>query len=358
MPTLTDKYQRHAHYLEQYYNGQTKKFLPFLKRVRESLQTELLKTATVTSTARINAKLKYVEELILSEFKEFTGQLSAQVDLFAASEVEFAALSIGSEVAALEVVTPSVTSAVAAIKARPFNNRLLKDYLKDFPKEQARAVRNAVSIGFYEGKPTAEIVRGIVGTKAQGYKNGLLNVSRTSAKRMVRTALNHTASVAREVTFEENKTLVPYYRWDSVLDGRTSAICKARDGVIYKLKKGPLPPAHFNCRSGTVPMFKNEVDSNGKEQNGFKTYNQKKGITGTRASVDGQVDANINYNDWLKKQPKSFQVDALGEKKAQLFREGGLSMDKFVNDEGQELSLQQLRTKFPAAWEKTINPEG
>ncbi len=40
----------------------------------------------------------------------------------------------------------------------------------------------------------------------------------------------------------------------------------------------------------------------------------------------------------------------LGEKKAELFREGGLTMDKFVNNRGQALTLDQLKAKYPKAW--------
>jgi hypothetical protein len=78
----------------------------------------------------------------------------------------------------------------------------------------------------------------------------------------------------------------------------------------------------------------------------------KKDIGGKRASVDGPVSADLNYNDWLKKQSKSFQVDVLGETKTDLFRKGGLTMDKFVNNKGQELTLDQLKTKYPTAWDK------
>jgi hypothetical protein len=88
---------------------------------------------------------------------------------------------------------PSTSQLKAAINARPFNNRLLKDYLTSFPKEQAKAVRNAVSMGFFEGKSTRVIINEVVGSKSLGYKNGLLNVSRASAERMVRTSIAHTA---------------------------------------------------------------------------------------------------------------------------------------------------------------------
>ena len=56
-----------------------------------------------------------------------------------------------------------------------------------------------------------------------------------------------------------------------------------------------------------------------------------------------------NYNTWLKCQSESFQTYILGETKSDLFRKGGLSMDKFANNTGQELTLDQLKTKYPTA---------
>jgi hypothetical protein len=160
---------------------------------------------------------------------------------------------------------------------------------------------------------------------------------------MVRTALSHTAATAKSKTFTDNSDIIPYYEWVATLDGRTSPLCRARDGQAYKVGKGPLPPAHYNCRSTTSPLFADEVNP--------KTL-KKLDTGGRRASVNGQVSADLNYNDWLANQSKSFQVDVLGETKADLFRKGELTMDKFVNNKGQELTLDQLKDKYPTAWAK------
>mgnify|MGYP003631653616 FL=1 len=341
VPDSIDKYTRHAHYLEQYYNGQSNKVDKYLNKIAKDLRLELTKTQTVTSQARITKLLDFTEALTLQQLSMFTDGLNEQIPLFAESEADFAASTLKLE-GDFETVMPAPAQVMAAVNARPFNNRLLKDYLTGYPKEQAKAVREAVSTGFYEGKTTQEIVRDIVGTKSQGFKNGVLNVSRTSGERMVRTALNHTSSVAKNKFFEDNKDLIPSYEWVATLDSRTSPICRSRDGKVWKVGKGPLPPAHYNCRSSTVPLLKNQVNADG----------TKKLIGGKRASVDGQVSADLNYNDWLKNQSKSFQVDVLGETKTDLFRKGGLTMDKFVNNKGQELTLDQLKTKYPTAWDK------
>lgn len=345
MSNFIDVYSRHAHYLEQYYNGQADKVIPFLNRIGKKLRLELTKTNTVTSQARIERLLEFTEKMSVAELSGFTDQFSEQLELFAQSEAAFTVDLLNDQPEIFNAVLPSPTQLNAAVAARPFNNSLLKDTLKDFSRVQARLIKDSVSMGFYEGKTTSEIVRDVIGTKSQNYKNGILNISRTSAERMVRTALSHTSSVARNKTFNDNSDLIPYYEWVSTLDGRTSPVCRGRDGQVYKVNSGPLPPAHYNCRSTTAPLFKSDVKVDGKK---FIKLDQG----GTRASIDGQVSADLNYNDWLKKQSKAFQVDVLGEDKAKLFRDGGITMDKFVNNRGQALTLDELKKKYPTAWDK------
>ena len=333
MTELSDEYIRRAHFIEQYKNGQVRGVNPFLKRVIKNLRTELLKTQTVNSQARIKSKLAFIESMVTDELTKFTDEFSGQLPLFADDEAEFTARALTSS-ATTSATIASTSQLMAAVNARPFNNKLLKDYLKDFSKEQAKAIRNAVSLGFYEGKSTHQIVNDIVGTKKLGFKDGILNMTRTSAERMVRTSVAHTASVAKGIVLQENEDITPYYEWSSVLDGRTSSICRAGDGTVYKVGKGPVAPHHFNCRSTEIPLFADEVNS--------KSLTKKK--------TDGK---DQNYNDWLGKQSKAFQIDVLGKQKAELFRKGGITMQQFTNDKGMELTLGQLKTKYPSSWAKT-----
>ena len=103
-----------------------------------------------------------------------------------------------------------------------------------------------------------------------------------------------------------------------------------------------------NCRSTTSPLFKEDVKVSGKKLT-------KLDQGGTRASIEGQVSADLDYNDWLKRQTKEFQVGVLGKQKAELFRKGDITMDKFVNNKGQELTLDQLKSKNPTAWSKAFD---
>ena len=51
----------------------------------------------------------------------------------------------------------------------------------------------------------------------------------------------------------------------------------------------------------------------------------------TQSSINGPVDADLSYYDWLKTQGKEFQDDvALGPTWGKLFRDGGLNADEFA----------------------------
>jgi hypothetical protein len=69
----------------------------------------------------------------------------------------------------------------------------------------------------------------------------------------------------------------------------------------------------------------------------------------TRASMNGQVPADMTYQQWLRKQSAARQNEVLGIKKAKLFREG-LDLDRFVNLNGKEFTLDQMRQRDAAAF--------
>ena len=68
--------------------------------------------------------------------------------------------------------------------------------------------------------------------------------------------------------------------------------------------------------------------------------------------MDGQVPANESYGEWLKKQPRTVQADALGPGKVAYFNRlankygANDAMAKLVKDDGSELTLAQLRQLY------------
>jgi len=80
----------------------------------------------------------------------------------------------------------------------------------------------------------------------------------------------------------------------------------------------------------------------------------------TRASIGDvgpqQVRADLGYYDWLKQQPAAFQDKAIGSKRAKLFREGGLSIERFsqlqLDRNLSPLTLAQMKALEPLAFQR------
>jgi len=154
---------------------------------------------------------------------------------------------------------------------------------------------------------------------------------RRQAGAMVRTAVNHMGTQARTDTFKANADVLDGERWTATLDGRTTILCMSRDGTVYPVGEGPRPPAHFACRSVRAPVEKQEFSLSR--------------VAGERASVDGPVSAKLTYSGFLRNQSKAFQDEALGPERAKLFRKGKVTIDRFVDDDGVLLNLDELRRR-------------
>jgi len=206
-----------------------------------------------------------------------------------------------------------------------------------------------VSQGFAEGKSNAEIISDILGTEELKFKDGTMNLTRNDAGRLVRTSTQHIAAVTRQESYRVND--VTHYAWISTLDSRTSPACQKRDGQVYEVGKGPIPPAHPNCRSTTIA-----VDSLAAETKMVDNTLRLDLRHGLRPEKDedgvGKTNIKNDYNSWLSRQSKGFQIDALGKTKTELFRKGGLTVSKFVDRLDLPLTLEELELTFPTAWEK------
>src|SRR3546814_3657942 len=75
--------------------------------------------------------------------------------------------------------------------------------LSGLESAKAAKIRDAIRMGFVEGQTIDEMVRTLRGTKAAGYADGLLEISRRDAAAVVRTAVNHTGNYAREALYAE-----------------------------------------------------------------------------------------------------------------------------------------------------------
>ena len=211
----------------------------------------------------------------------------------------------------------------------------MREWVSELDAAKYGRLRNAIRQGVVQGETIEQIVRRVRGTRALNYTDGVMNIGRRGAEAMVRTAVSHTTTAARDALYQVNSDLIDCEQWVGTLDTRTCSHCMALDGKKFELGNGPKTPAHIGCRCVRVPVTKSWREL------GFDLDELD---PGTRASMNGQVSATENYGSWLRKQSAGVQDEALGATRGRLFRKGGLDVDRFTNRAGEELTLDQLKS--------------
>ena len=221
---------------------------------------------------------------------------------------------------------------------------MLEPWLQGWTDDSIEYVNGVIQQGYYQGKNTAEIVRSLRGTsKMRGQDGTLAQIDRANTV-LVRTAVQHSAQVARETFFKANDDIVLGLEWVSTLDSRVTIQCASLDGKRFPLDSGPRPPLHPQCRSTTIAVLDPAFDM------------LDEGATRASKGADGgeQVSASQNYYEWLKTQPDAFQDVALGPTRGELFRKGGLSAERFaelnLGKNFEPLTLEQMKALEPVAF--------
>lgn len=347
--SLLDQTVAHQIGLSRLSTATVRKIIALINRTETDIVAQIIKSDISGSAGSVGRKrleklLEALRVINAEAYAALIAELTTDLQELAVYEGEFQRRMIaGAVIVSVDVVTPTSSQLWAAVNARPFQGRFLKDWYAGLEEAAQARLRDAIRIGFTEGETIDQMVRRVRGTAALQYKDGILEVSRRGAEALVRTAVNHTANAARNHLYGQNTNLIKGVRWVATLDGRTTLICASRDGEVFPPDKGPRPPAHINCRSTTVPVLKSWKEL------GIKLSEAPEG---TRASMDGQVPGKTTYDGWLRGRSKDFQDDVLGVTKAKLFRDGNLTLDRFVDRSGAEYTLDELRRREAAAFEK------
>ena len=247
--------------------------------------------------------------------------------------------------------TFSLTAAKGATITLP-NGEVITKAFRGIAVDQAERFSQVVRQGLLTGETTPSIAKRLIGNLQFGEEAKTVRqlvaaggqataVADNQIITLVRTSINQVANTASQQVYEANQDITKKYRYVATLDTRTSAICAALDGREFEYGRGPMPPQHFNCRSTTVPIIDPDI--------------LPPSTTATRASKDGQVPINQSYGEWLAKQPRSVQADALGPGKVAYFNRLASkygprdAMAKLVRDDGAELTLDQLRKRYGPA---------
>ncbi len=197
----------------------------------------------------------------------------------------------------------------------------------------SRFVKSEIQKGVLLGESVSDLTNRITGPR------GATRIGRRAAERIVRTSVTAISAEAQLQTMRANDDIVSEYEYVATLDDRTSPICAALDGQRFPLNdaSAPRPPMHQNCRSTVRPIP--NWDALGVSKTEQRMLERRK-----RASMNGQVSYRT-YGSWLKAQSAAVQNRALGPSRAQLFRDGKVTLQDLVRKDGSSLTLKQLSRK-------------
>jgi SPP1 gp7 family putative phage head morphogenesis protein len=147
---------------------------------------------------------------------------------------------------------------------------------------------------------------------------------------LFRTLATRIAETYDEVAAFQLGEMKAYATLEAVLDSRTTAICRALSGRVFRYDdpRRKVPPQHIGCRSTVRSLLK-----------------------GIEEPMDDQRTPRTlkNYETWLRGQPIPSQNDILGPSRASLWRSGSMSLADAIDADNRVLTLKQLRARLGLA---------
>lgn len=327
--------------------------------------------------ARLNNMLAETNDTIKSAYRDITERMSDElIDM--GDYVTKKAVKILNQGIGVNIFTTSMTKKDLEVLVRKslIQGAPQKAWWDKQSSDLQHRFSTQIRMGVLQGETTDQLVQRIRGTftgrwvrvtlpdgstkKVREFSGGIMGISTREAEALVRTSVQTISNEVLHETYQENDDVIKGEMAVATLDGRTTLLCISRDGASWDLDGNPLedspikikfpgpPPWHFNCRTVLMPLTKSWdeliADAGNKKNISKKLGNIKQS---TRASMDGQVPAQMKYEEWLKKKPDDFQKEVLhGEERWKMWKSGKLTVKDMIDQQGNPLSLEVLRQKL------------
>lgn len=385
MPTaneeVLDSYIRHQTFLIRYAGGLRNESAALLEASESRINDVILRYATDVHGENVVTSPKARKALanLSTEIRDIRGEAwkgidekaTSQLKQLAKDEVDTAVKTMDTAVPVLlGLKLPSVSHLNAIATAQPFEGRTLKEWLKRTEELDVARITQTAKIGIVQGDTPSQVTQRVMGSASVGRRNGVVRKAFRDLEAVYLTVTNGIQNEAKEALYQENSDIIKTEYFVATLDARTTLECASNDGKRFPIGEGPMPPLHFRCRSLRVPLF--DADNLGPrgfdantERDLVREYAKEKGLGsklskrgnlpyGHKTSYDafarqrkkeliGTVPGKTTYQEWLRTQSPEFQNNVLGPTRAAMFRDGKVSLDKFVARDGDTLTLDELR---------------
>lgn len=311
--------------LIKYGNKTVREVLTNLNSLEKDILAQLEGDVAYWKKRRLNATLKEIGETTSAYYADIAATVDADLlPIPAAAQNAFSgavADTIGAEFTAL--ASPARLEAMATsslIQGAP-NAAWWKKQDNDLKFK----VQNILRQGYAQGVGTKVIARDV---------RTAMNISKRHAETLVRTSVQTVNNDALQQIYENNSDMVVEVEWLATLDSRTCTYCMSMDGRTYPLD-GVKPdiPAHMSCRCVYTPITKTW------RQMGIPIDE----LPPARRDMDDIIPGEMTFDEFLDRKGTAFQDDMLGPGRADLWREGKITISQLVNNRGRELSLSELQ---------------
>ena len=328
---LTNAFIRHQVFVQRFGAKVGNDFISTMIDLQEAAEDRLLNSdLTDFQRERLELIARDLEAQFRASVSESAQERINELREFAEYEAEFSHGLLETNISG-STTLPSPAQISAAIdfaKMDVTNSGLgIRQIFTGFTDRAAKQVAREITEGAVLGETNKQIADRL---------QRLNGLHKNQATTITRTVTNNVSSIARDEVMRANEDVLDGYEWVAALDNRTTLVCASRDGQVYKFSdpEAPRPPAHFNCRSTIVPKVKPEFDLGAD----VKTTRPSIGDDGAEL-----IDADTNYEKWLRKQPAKFQDEILGKERGKLFRNKGIKLDRFIDANGNPIPLDQLK---------------
>ena len=318
--------EAYKNYIVQQYVGRfnTELYPEVEARIERGMYLIGLRNAMVTeqSNKALRKTFREIDKLVRHAFFDMEVRLDRDMKRLARDEREHERSMLVSAIpaAALALTLPRMQKVEKAVAERPLYGRTGSQWTRELAEKQIQDTKQQVRIGVSRGEKPEEIVRRVRGTAAARFEDGVHGRSRRHLQGVLMSSVAFVAAQTRSVSRELNIDIVPREQWTCVLDAATCLECMSWHGEVFRVAEGPSPPLHIRCRCIRIPM-------------------------GLGDPASAQM-----FDDWLSEQPQEIVVEALGVRRARLFRKGGMQVGDFTNSVGRTYTLKQLREKEPWAF--------
>lgn len=316
MDETLDRLIRHQIYVEGFKNHESAEAESMVEETIAAIALLLLKLG-VEKLSDLSRRdylqfLRAVDKEVKSRFGTYAARVQATLRKFFAADLDITGALLGTEYqnSADRLFGSINNAAIAGVGTEP------TALLNGSGEAMAAQVGQAVKRGFADNLGIAAIAAALVGTAAYRFRDGEAAKIKRQLTASLDTIIQHFTT---EIQFGVGRLVSDRYRWCSVLDSRTTDICRERHGKMFYYGDGPRPPAHYRCRSFTQP------------------------VTATMS-----LDDLPTFYSWVKGQPAAIQDDVLGPTRGRDLRKGVLGSGDLPGfDRARPLTVEQYAAKLP-----------